>query len=313
MKIIVDPKQPLDFKTSAGIGNFDGIHLGHKEIIETAKRRSRENSTRSCVITFNPHPQKVLGRKELSLIFPLEKRFEMLEATGIDVAVCLNFTRELSTVSAENFIKDILLDCLRIRDIVVGPGFSFGHKRKGNVDLLRSMGETHGFNTVVAEAARVDDQVVSSSAIRNLVRDGEISEANRFFGYDYYIEGVVVEGERRGRKLGFPTINLDTEWEILPKPGVYATYVRLSDGFHESITNIGIRPTFEESKLTVETHIFDFNNNLYGKEVNVNFVERLRDEKRFASVDELVAQIEHDVAAVREILRNHPKEERIWK
>lgn len=313
MKIIIDPKQPLDFHTSAGIGNFDGIHLGHKEIIEAAKRCSRENSTRSCVITFNPHPQKVLGRKDLSLIFPLEKRFEMLEATGIDAVVCLNFTRELSKVSAENFIKDILLDRLKIKDIVVGPGFSFGHKRKGNVDLLRSMGETHGFNTVVAEVARVDDQVVSSSAIRKLVRDGEISEANRFFGYDYYIEGVVVEGERRGRKLGFPTVNLDTEWEILPRPGVYATYVRLPDGFHESITNIGVRPTFEESRLTVETHLFDFNNDLYGKKVGVSFVERLRDEKRFASVDELVAQIEHDVAAVRGILRDYPKDERIWK
>ena len=313
MKIIVDPKQPLDFETSAGIGNFDGIHLGHKEIIEAAKLCSRENSTRSCVITFNPHPQKVLGRKELSLIFPLGWRFEMLESTGIDAVICLNFTRELSKVSAENFIKDILLERLRIKDIVVGPGFSFGHKRKGNVDLLRSMGETYGFNTVVAEVARVDDQVVSSSAIRNLVKDGEISEANRFFGYDYYIEGVVVEGERRGRKLGFPTVNLDTEWEILPKPGVYATYIRLPDGFHESITNIGIRPTFEESKLTVETHIFDFNDDLYGKKVRVNFVERLRDEKRFASVDELVAQIEHDVASVREILCDYPKDERIWK
>lgn len=313
MKIIFDPKQPLDFETSAGIGNFDGIHLGHKEIVEAAKRCSRENSTRSCVITFNPHPQKVLGRKDLSLIFPLERRFEMLEATGIDAVVCLNFTRELSKVSAENFIKDILLDRLKIKDIVVGPGFSFGHKRKGNVDLLRSMGETLGFNTVVAEVARVDDQVVSSSAIRKLVRDGEISEANRFFGYDYYIEGVVVEGERRGRKLGFPTVNLDTEWEILPRPGVYATYVRLPDGFHESITNIGVRPTFEESRLTVETHLFDFNNDLYGKKVGVSFVERLRDEKRFASVDELVAQIEHDVAAVRGILRDYPKDERIWK
>ena len=313
MKIIFDPNQPLDFETSAGIGNFDGIHLGHKEIIETAKRCSRGNSTRSCVITFNPHPQKVLGRKEVPLIFPLKQRFDMLEATGIDVAVCLNFTREFSMVSAENFIKDILLGCLRTKDIVVGPGFSFGHKRKGNVDLLRSVGETHGFNTVVAEVARAGDQVVSSSAIRNLVREGEISEANRFFGYDYYIEGVVVEGEKRGRKLGFPTINLDTGWEILPRPGVYATYVRLSDGFHESITNIGIRPTFEESKLTVETHIFDFSGDLYGKRVRVNFVERLRDEKRFTGVDELVAQIGDDVAAVREILRGHPKEERIWE
>ena len=175
------------------------------------------------------------------------------------------------------------------------------------------MGNIHGFNTVVAEAARVDDRVVSSSVIRNLVRDGEISGANRFFGYDYYIEGVVVEGEKRGRKLGFPTVNLDTEWEILPKPGVYATYVKLSDGFHGSITNIGVRPTFEESKLTVETHIFDFNDNLYGEEVRVNFVERLRDEKRFESVDKLVEQINHDIAGVREILRDCPKDERIWK
>lgn len=313
MEIIIDPKQPLDFQTSAGIGNFDGIHLGHKKIIDAVKQCSRENSIRSCVITFDPHPQKVLGRKEVSLIFPLSRRFEMLESTGIDAVVCLNFTHELSEVSAENFVKDILLDRLRIKNIVVGPGFSFGHKRQGNVDLLRSMGETHGFNTVVAEAARVNDRVVSSSAIRSLVRDGEISEANRFFGYDYYIEGIVVEGERRGRKLGFPTVNLDTEWEILPKPGVYATYVKLPDGFHESITNIGVRPTFEESKLTVETHIFDFNEDLYGKKFRVNFVERLRDEKRFESVDKLVEQINHDIAAVREILRDCPKDERICK
>ena len=313
MKIIIDPKQPLDFHTSAGIGNFDGIHLGHKKIIDAVKRYSEKNSTCSCVITFNPHPQKVLGRKDVSLIFPLERRFKMLESTGIDAVICLDFTRELSKVSAENFVKDILLDRLKIKDIVVGPGFSFGHKRKGNVDLLRSMGETHGFNTVVAGAARVGDRVVSSSAIRDLVREGEIYESNRFFGYDYYIEGVVVEGEKRGRKLGFPTVNLDTEWEILPKPGVYATYVKLSDGFHGSITNIGIRPTFEESKLTVETHIFDFNDDLYGEEVRVNFVERLRDEKRFESVDKLVEQINHDIAGVREILRDCPKDERIWR
>ena len=313
MEIIIDPKQPLDFQTSAGIGNFDGIHLGHKKIIDAVKQRSRGNSMRSCVITFDPHPQKVLGRKDVSLIFPLSRRFEMLESTGIDAVVCLNFTHELSEVSAENFVKDVLLDRLRIKSIVVGPGFSFGHKRRGNVDLLRSMGETHGFSTVVAEAARVNDRVVSSSAIRSLVRDGEISEANRFFGYDYCIEGIVVEGERRGRKLGFPTVNLDTEWEILPKPGVYATYVKLPDGFHESITNIGVRPTFEESKLTVETHIFDFNEDLYGKKFRVNFVERLRDEKRFESVDKLVEQINHDIAAVRGILRDCLKDERICK
>ena len=313
MNIIVDPQQPLDFETSAGIGNFDGIHLGHREIIDAVKRLSRENSTRSCVITFDPHPQKVLGRKDIPLIFPTEHRFEMLEATGIDAVICLCFTAELSRVSAEDFVKDILLRRLRVKDVVVGPGFFFGHQRRGDVSVLRSMGESHGFNTTVAEVARVDDRVVSSSAVRNFIRNGEISEANRFFGYDYHVEGLVVEGEKRGRKLGFPTVNLDTEWEILPKPGVYATYVRLPDGFYESITNIGIRPTFEESRLTVETHIFDFSDDLYGKKVRVNFVKRLRDEKRFAGVDELVEQIGHDVAAVRKILHGHPREERIWK
>ncbi|MCY4262148.1 MAG: bifunctional riboflavin kinase/FAD synthetase, partial [Candidatus Dadabacteria bacterium] len=277
MEIIIDPKQPLDYETSAGIGNFDGIHLGHREIIDAVKRLSRGSSTRCCVITFDPHPQKVLGRKNVPLIFPTEHRFKMLEATGIDAVICLAFTRELSRVSAENFVKDILVKRLRVRDVVVGPGFFFGHKRSGDVNVLRSMGESHSFNTVVAEVAKVGDRAVSSSAVRDFIREGEISEANRFFGYDYHIEGFVVEGEKRGRKLGFPTINLDTKWEILPKPGVYATYVRLPDRFHESITNIGVRPTFEESRLTVETHIFDFRDDLYGKKVRVNFVKRLRD------------------------------------
>ncbi len=313
MKIIIDPKRPLDFPVSSGIGNFDGIHLGHKKIINAVKQCSRENSTHSCIITFDPHPQKVLGRKEIPLIFPLRQRFKILESTGIDLVICFNFNSELSRVSAEDFVKNILLDRLKIKNVVVGPGFSFGHKRKGNVDLLRSMGKTHGFNTLVAEAVRVDDRVVSSSAIRDLIKAGEIREANRFFGYDYYIEGIVVKGEKRGRKLGFPTINLDAEWEILPQPGVYATYVRLSDGFHESITNIGVRPTFEENKLTVETHIFDFDENLYGKEIRVNFVERLRDEKRFENVDKLVEQINYDISAVREILCDYPKDERIWR
>ncbi len=308
MKIIIDPKQPLDFQISAGIGNFDGIHLGHRKIIDTVKRCSERNSTRSCVITFDPHPQKVLDKKDFALIFPLAQRFRLLEELGVDAVVCFNFSMRLSKLSPENFVTDILLNRLRVKDIVIGPGFSFGHKRTGNADVLKSMGEIHGFNTIISSPAQVGDQIVSSSLIRNLLVQGEIRRSNRLFGYDYYMEGQVVEGEKRGRKLGFPTINLETDWEILPKSGVYATYVDFPDGRRESITNIGVRPTFSEDKLTVETHIFDFDDDLYGKKIRINFVRRLREEKRFSSVNKLVEQIKRDIADVKKIFRDLPKD-----
>ncbi len=302
MKIIVDPRQPLEFETSTGIGNFDGLHLGHRKIIDMVKDLAKQSSTRSCVITFDPHPQKVLGRREVPLIFPLEHRFRLLEFCGVQTVVCLNFTKELSAVSAENFVKNILIGLVRVKNIVVGPDFSFGHKRQGNTDLLKAMGETHNFNTIVSPQVQIDGHVASSSFIRNLLTEGKVCEANQFFGYDYFIEGLVVEGEKRGRKLGFPTINLDSDWETLPSPGVYATYVELPDGFHGSITNIGVRPTFGENRLAVETHIFDFSGDLYGKTIRVDFVQRIRDEKRFADVESLAKQISQDVILVKEIL-----------
>ncbi len=302
MKIIIDPRQPLEFRTSAGIGNFDGLHLGHRKIIDTVKDLAKQSSTRSCIITFDPHPQKVLGKKEVPLIFPLEQRFDLLELSGIQTVVCFSFTRELSAVSAENFVKNMLTRLVKVSDIVVGPDFSFGHKREGNAGLLSEMGKMHDFNTVISRQVQIDDHIVSSSLIRGLLTEGEICKANRLFGYDYFIEGVVVEGEKRGRELGFPTINLDTSWETLPRSGVYATYIELPDASHGSITNIGVRPTFGENRLAVETHIFDFSGDLYGKTVRVNFVRRIRDEKRFAGVDSLVEQITEDIATVKEIL-----------
>lgn len=313
MRIINDPREPLGFRTSAAIGNFDGLHLGHGKIIDAVKRHAEESSMPSCAVTFDPHPLKILSGKEVSLIHPLEERFGLLEASGIDIVVCLSFTESFSKLSAGDFVKDILYGLIGIRHIVVGPGFVFGHARGGNVDLLRSMGESLGFETVVAGPARVDGLIVSSSLIRGRLGHGEVSEANRFFGYDYYVRGRVVEGEKRGRKLGFPTINIDTDWELLPKPGVYATYIELPDGFHGSITNIGVRPTFGENRLTVETHVFDFNGDLYGKDVRVNFVARIRDEKRFASVDELVRRIKLDILDVKRVLDSLPEDGRTWK
>ena len=313
MRIITDPVEPLDFETAAGIGNFDGLHLGHRKIIEAAKRRAGRGSARSCVVTFDPHPQKVLGKSDFALIFPSRERFELLESSGVDAVVRLTFTERLSRVGAGDFVRDVLVRRLRVRDVVVGPDFFFGRAREGDADFLRSMGAEHGFETVVAAPARVDGEIVSSSLVRGLVARGEVGRAGRLLGYDYYLRGVVVEGEKRGRKIGFPTLNVETRWELLPAPGVYATYVRLRDGFHGSITNIGVRPTFGESALVVETHVFDFDGDLYGERVRVNFVERIRDERRFESVERLTEQIGRDVREVGRILGSRTKDERIWR
>lgn len=305
MEIIYDPQTPLDFPISTGIGNFDGVHLGHRKIIETLKQ-TRDNS-RLSVITFDPHPQKVLGKREVPLICPIEERFELLRSHGVECVICLPFTETLSRYSAEDFVSKILVDLLRIENIAIGPGFIFGNKRRGDTNLLNSMGKDLGFNTLIVEPGVVGNDVVSSTKIREFINRGDIESANSFLGYDYYIKGKVVEGEKRGREIGFPTVNLDSLWELLPRKGVYATYIYINDRLYQSITNIGYRPTFGDDSLLIESHIFDFDGDLYGKELKLNFVKRLRDEKRFDGVDALVSQIKIDVLEVREILENHRK------
>lgn len=305
MELILDPKRPLDFTISTGIGNFDGVHLGHRKIIDTLRKTQR--SSRISVVTFDPHPQKVLGKRDVPLIFPMEERYKLLRCAGVECVICLPFTETLSKYSAEDFVSKILVGLLRIENIAVGPGFIFGNERMGNTNLLRSMGKNLGFNTLIVEPGAVDGDVVSSTRIRDFIKSGEIEKANRFLGYDYFIKGKVVEGEKRGREIGFPTVNLDSTWELLPKIGVYATYLHIDDRLHQSITNIGYRPTFGDDRLLIESHIFDFDGDLYGKELKLNFVKRLRDEKRFDSVDSLVTQIEVDVSEVKKILIHHLK------
>lgn len=305
MEIIYDPQTPLDFPISTGIGNFDGVHLGHRKIIDTLKQA--KGDSRLSVITFDPHPQKVLGKREVPLICPIEERFELLRSQGVECAICLPFTETLSRYTAEDFVSKILVNLLRIENIAIGPGFIFGNKRRGDTDLLKSMGNGLGFNTLVVEPGVVGNDVVSSTKIREFINRGNIESANSFLGYDYYIKGKVVEGEKRGREIGFPTVNLDSPWELLPMNGVYATYIYIDDRLYHSITNIGYRPTFGDDKLLIESHIFDFNGDLYGKDLKLNFVKRLRNEKRFDGVDELVSQIKIDVLEVKKILENHPK------
>ncbi len=301
MKVIFDPQSPLKFSNSATIGIFDGVHVGHRRIIGLLRKDAREKGTSSCVITFHPHPQKVLRRINIPLIVPLKERFKLLEKEGVDVTVCYSFTEEFASVSAEEFVRDILVGKLGIKSIFVGPDFFFGRNREGNLNLLEAMGKTYNFETKRVEPAILDGEVISSSSIRKLIEEGMVRKAARFLGYSFSIEGIVKEGERRGRKLGFPTANIDTDWEILPKRGVYVTWAHFDGERCESITNVGVRPTFGHNQLLVETHIIDFKGELYRKPIRIEFVDRLREERRFESIDALVEQISRDVKRTKEI------------
>ncbi len=308
MEIIYNPEEPLAFSTSVAIGNFDGVHLGHRYVIDFLRKVSSARSSKLCVVTFDPHPQKVLSRKEVALIMPFREKIKLLESLGVDVTVCLSFTRKLSEMTAEDFVKKILVDLLRIRDIIVGPGFMFGNKRLGNTRLLSSLGKVYGYDTTVLQPKVMNDEKISSSLLRRYLLDGNVQVANGLLGYTFFIEGVVVEGEKRGRKIGFPTTNVRTDWELLPRPGVYATYAVIKGRRFKSITNIGYRPTFGESDLLVETYIFDFSEDVYGAVIRVEFVKRLRDEKKFNSVNDLISRIELDVKEVRDILEKDGEE-----
>lgn len=304
MKVIFDPEEPIENATSATIGNFDGVHVGHKKILSAVRETAVEKGLSSCVITFHPHPQKVLRNIDIPLLMPIRERLRLLEREGIDFVACYTFTQDISKITAKDFISEILVGKLRVRHLIIGPDFSFGRKREGNAELLRTLGKAYDFETSVIGPAYVDGEIVSSTAIRNLLKAGDAKKAARFLGYNYYIEGEVTEGEKRGRQIGYPTANLDTDWEMLPKTGVYATRACIDDRKLDSITNIGYRPTFGSSRLLIETHIFDFNSDIYRKRLRIEFVERIRDEKRFESVDALVAGIRLDVEKVKDILKN---------
>ncbi|HSE83741.1 MAG TPA: bifunctional riboflavin kinase/FAD synthetase, partial [Thermodesulfobacteriota bacterium] len=238
---------------------------------------------------------------DMPLIVPLRERFRLLEKEDVDITVCYTFTKEFAKISATDFVSDILVRELNVKSLFIGPDFFFGRGRQGNVELLKAMGRDYGFETSLVSPASLDGEIISSSVIRQLIEDGAVRKAARFLDKNFSIEGKIKEGEKRGRKLGFPTANLDTDWELLPKRGVYVTWAHLPQMKLRSITNIGFRPTFGENRLLIETHIIDFTDNLYGKPLRIEFIDRLRDERRFESVDALIAQIARDVDKAKEI------------
>jgi len=286
------------------IGNFDGVHRGHLALFERVKIRARAIGGTSVVMTFQPHPTKIMKpEKAPALITPTQQKLTLIVRTGIHTILCLPFDKTFATISAEEFVHDILVDKIGVKELVVGYDYAFGRDRTGNIELLRRMGKELGFLVHVAEPVLIGKRVVSSTSIRELVKAGELSEAKRLLGRDYQICGTVVRGKNRGgRILGFPTANLELVDELTPKEGVYAVRVLIDGHMYDGVTSIGHNPTFGRGPLTIETHILDYSENLLGQTIRVNFIERLRAEKTFKSVEDLARQIDLDIKVARKLL-----------
>jgi len=283
------------------LGNFDGVHRGHRKILDRVSRVATERSATSVVMTFDPHPPRVVRPdKAPPLLMTKAQKLEAIADAGVQGAAIVRFTPALSHWEPETFVRTVLVDWLHVAEVWVGANFLFGHDRAGNFSMLRVLGARYGFKAEKIDPVRYKDFVVSSTRIRRLVSEGRVDEAGALLGHEYVIDGTVMRGDQRGRTLGFPTANLCTENELLPPHGVYATTTRIGQIVHPSVTNVGTRPTVDASGRTVvETHIFNLDRDLYGESIRVGFVQRLRDERAFESLDLLRAQIDADCQRAR--------------
>ncbi|MBI2186274.1 MAG: bifunctional riboflavin kinase/FAD synthetase [Acidobacteria bacterium] len=292
-----DPRPPWIVHPVLALGNFDGLHRGHLKIIERVKRGAAEHGGTAMAMTFDPHPPRVVRPdKAPPLLMTIDQRLEALGRAGIRAAAVVRFTPELSQWEPDTFVRTVLVEWLRVSEVWVGANFLFGHGRSGNFTLLRTLGQRYGFRAEKIDPVRYREFVVSSTRIRRLVAEGRIDEAAALLGHPYVLAGTIVEGRRRGRELGFPTANLHTANELVPPHGVYATTLEVDGIVHAAVTNIGVNPTFGDGADTsIETHVLHYDGgDLYGRRVQLGFVQRLRDERGFPDVDALRAQIDAD-------------------
>ena len=296
-----DPRPPRWVQPVLALGNFDGLHRGHVKIIERVKRRADERHGTSVVMTFDPHPPRVVRPdKAPPLLMTTAQRLEAIAQAGIQGTALVRFTHDLSRWDPETFVRTVLVEWLRVAEVWVGANFLFGRDRAGNFSTLRSLGARYGIKAEKIDPVRYKEFVVSSTRIRRLINEGRVDEAAALLGHPYYVDGDVVRGAQRGHAIGVPTANLATGNELIPPHGVYATTVRLDHVIHPSITNIGLRPPFGDTPDTViETHVLGLDRDLYGRQLRLGFVQRLRDERTFGGVDELKAQIAADIARAR--------------
>jgi riboflavin kinase/FMN adenylyltransferase len=292
--------------TAVVIGNLDGVHRGHQELINQARALAKTCGGEVVVLTFAPHPARYFN-PELAppLITTQEQKLELLEACGLDAVVVETFDGEFAAISAEAFVRKILVEQLLARHVLVGHGFRFGSQKGGGIKTLAALGSELGFEAHEIATVRVSSIAVSSTKIREFILLGRVGGASLLLGRDYLVQGPVVPGKGRGRTIGLPTANVDPVNEILPRKGVYAGWAHLESGVvFKAVINIGTNPTFEKADvLSLEAHLLDFSGDLYGKRVGIHFTQRLREERRFASVNDLVAAIHGDIADARVLLK----------
>ncbi|MBI2328228.1 MAG: bifunctional riboflavin kinase/FAD synthetase [Chloroflexi bacterium] len=278
------------------VGVFDGVHLGHRYLISQLTEHARQQNLLSGVVTFRQHPREVLSPlTRLPYLTNLAERAKLLKEAGVAAVIILSFTQELAQLSAHQFVS-LLKKHLRMRGLLIGPDFALGRNKEGNADTLRQLGREMNFSVTVIPPQRVNGEVVSSTAIRNALADGDMKRVTNLIGRSFSLQGQVTTGAGRGAGLGFPTINLEIEpKQALPADGVYATWTYIDGEAHQSVTNIGRRPTFGGNERTVETYILNYQGNLYGRQLKIDVIERLRDEKRFDTVEELKKQMAADV------------------
>ena len=286
------------------VGTFDGVHAGHRRLVERAKAIAAERGAPSAVFTFVEHPRSVLRPDNpVALLTPWPEKLERLGALGLDACFAAHFTPDLAQLSPEDFVRRILVEELGVAAVVTGFNFHFGHGQAGNPEVLRILGEKYGFPVEIVPPVEADGGVISSSRLRALLATGKIEAANAILGHDYTLAGTVIHGDKRGRTIGFPTANLEVPREkLLPAYGVYACWARLGDQLIPAVVNIGQRPTFDPPKLMIEAHLFDWEGDIYGEQLAVSLVQRIRGEQAFPNVQALIAQITADCQRARIML-----------
>lgn len=286
------------------IGVFDGVHRGHQAVISTSAEHARGANGTPVVVTFDPHPEKVLRPDRAPhLLTATQHKIALIRELGVGNLLIIHFDKEFAGTEPEHFVDALVNHSKPLREICVGHEWSFGKNRRGNLDLLKKLGGKFNFNVVGIPPVKIKDAVVSSTAIRQAIEKGDFARATEMLGREYTILGTVIHGDSLGKKIGFPTANLSAHNEQFPPNGVYAAVARLTDGMHRGVINLGVRPTISDGKLerVLEIHLFDFDRDIYGRDVEVRFLKFLRPEKKFANLDALVQQIRRDVEQARAV------------
>ena len=305
MKIVRGTKNissPFTYPVVA-LGNFDGVHVGHQILFKKAAEIASEKKGTAIAFTFEPHPLKVIAPEKVPpLLTHFHKKMELIEACNIDSVICADFTRQFADQRPRDFSENILKGKIGAKEVVVGFDYAFGRGREGTIPYLKKMGEEFGFVVHVVDPFQLDGLTVSSSHVRELIEAGNMESARKFLGRHYSIVGPVISGHKTGQAIGFPTANIDTSKVQIPGTGVYAVRMIYQNNSFDAVANIGFNPTFHRDRLSVEVHIFDFNQVIYGKEVEVEFISRIRSEIEFKSKDELVVQIKKDIEEAKVLL-----------